>query len=178
MDWAKDGSIEEIKDYHILNEVVIDRGPCPTSVQLEIFFDDTYITSLVGDGIIIGTPTGSTAYNMSAGGSIVQVHNDTVSVTPLAPHSLSFRPLIISSGTVIKVRKPKDNRNSAWVSLDGATRFELTDGEEVVIQGSEKKLGLIVNKSDNLMNEWAQRLRTMLNWNQREQLKPLHKNQL
>ena len=108
----------------------------------------------------------------------MQVNNDTVCVTPLAPHSLSFRPLIISAATIIKVRKPNDNRNSAWVSLDGATRFEMKDGEEVIIQGSEKKLGLIVNKSDNLMNEWAQRLRNMLNWNQREQLKPLNKNSL
>ena len=178
MDWANAGNDEEIVDYHILNEVVVDRGPCPTSVQLELYFDDTYITSLVGDGLIISTPTGSTAYNMSAGGSIVQVNTDCMCVTPLAPHSLSFRPLIISPATVIKIRKPVDNRNSAWVSLDGATRFELKDGEELIVQGSEKKLSLIVGKSDNLMNEWAHRIRTMLNWNQREQLKPLQKKDL
>lgn len=61
----------EIKDFHVVNEVVIDRGPSPYSVQLEIFIDDNYFTTCVGDGLIISTPTGSTAYNLSAGGSIV-----------------------------------------------------------------------------------------------------------
>lgn len=60
-----------IDGFHILNEVVVDRGPFPISVQLEIYIDDTYMTTLVGDGLIIATPTGSTAYNMSASGSIV-----------------------------------------------------------------------------------------------------------
>jgi NAD kinase len=62
---------KEIKDYHILNEIVIDRGVWPTSVQLEIFFNNQFMTTLVGDGLIISTPTGSTAYNLSAGGSII-----------------------------------------------------------------------------------------------------------
>ena len=62
---------KEIKDYHILNEIVIDRGVWPTSVQLEIYFNDNFMTTLVGDGLIISTPTGSTAYNLSAGGSII-----------------------------------------------------------------------------------------------------------
>lgn len=62
---------KEIVDYHILNEIVIDRGPWPTSVQLEIWLDDNFMTTLVGDGLIISTPTGSTAYNLSAGGSII-----------------------------------------------------------------------------------------------------------
>jgi NAD+ kinase len=62
---------KEIVDYHILNEIVIDRGPWPTSVQLEIWFDGNFMTTLVGDGLIISTPTGSTAYNLSAGGSII-----------------------------------------------------------------------------------------------------------
>lgn len=60
-----------IKDYHVVNEVVIDRGPSPYAIQLEIYFDDNFMTVLVGDGLILATPTGSTAYNMSAGGSIV-----------------------------------------------------------------------------------------------------------
>ena len=60
-----------VKDFHIINEIVIDRGPSPYAIQLEIYFDGNYMTTLIGDGIIIATPTGSTAYNLSAGGSIV-----------------------------------------------------------------------------------------------------------
>ena len=61
----------KIKDFHIINELVIDRGPSPYSLQLQIYIDGNYHTSMIGDGLIIGTPNGSTAYNLSAGGSIV-----------------------------------------------------------------------------------------------------------
>ena len=60
-----------LDEFHVLNEVVVDRGPSPYSVQLDLYIDDNKFTSIVGDGIIISTPTGSTAYNLSAGGSIV-----------------------------------------------------------------------------------------------------------
>ena len=60
-----------IDGYHILNEVVVDRGPLPNAIQLEIYLDDEFMTTLVGDGLIISTPTGSTAYNLAAGGSII-----------------------------------------------------------------------------------------------------------
>lgn len=122
-----------VKDFHIINEVVIDRGPSPYSIQLELYFDGNYMTTLIGDGIIIATPTGSTAYNMSAGGSIVMSNTQCVCITPLAPHSLSFRPLIIPASTKVTVKKPQDNRNTAWVSLDGATRFALGEDEDLTI---------------------------------------------
>lgn len=115
----------------MLNEVVIDRGPSPYSVQLDLYIDDNKFTSLCGDGIIIATPTGSTAYNLSAGGSIVQANTPCICLTPLAPHSLSFRPLILPASSVIRLVKPSDGRSAAWVSLDGATRFKLTDGESI-----------------------------------------------
>ena len=95
-----------ISNFHVINEVVIDRGPSPYSLQLEIYLDDNYITTLIGDGLIIATPNGSTAYNLSAGGSIVQSNCECVCMTPLAPHSLSFRPLIIPMGTTITLKKP------------------------------------------------------------------------
>ena len=161
--------------YHVLNEVVADRGPSPYAIQLEVFFDGQFMTTLVGDGLIIATPTGSTAYNLSAGGSIIQANTQCISIAPLAPHSLSFRPLIVPVSTVITLRKPVDNRSSAWISLDGATRFELKDGEEVVIEGSDSTLSMVVNQTNNMMMLWSKRLVHMLNWNQREVMKPLTK---
>lgn len=95
------------------------------------------MTTLIGDGLIISTPNGSTAYNLSAGGSIVQSNCQCMLLTAIAPHSLSFRPLIIPLGTVVTLKKPKDNRNSAWVNLDGATRFELGEYEEFEIKASK-----------------------------------------
>ena len=91
--------------FHVLNEVVIDRGPSPYSIQLEVYLDDNFLTSIVGDGIIISTPPGSTAYNLSAGGSIVQANTPCILMTPIAPHSLSFRPLILPESSVIKLKK-------------------------------------------------------------------------
>jgi NAD+ kinase len=88
-----------INDFHVLNEVVIDRGPSPYSLSLDLYVDGNKFTSILGDGIIISTPTGSTAYNLSAGGSIVQANLDVICVTPLAPHSLSFRPLILPASS-------------------------------------------------------------------------------
>ena len=133
---------------------------------------------MVGDGLIVCTPTGSTAYNMSAGGSIVNANTQCILITPLAPHSLSFRPLIIPVSTVITLKKPDDGRGSAWVGMDGGTRFELTPGEELVIQGSESTLGMVINPADNLVDLWAQRLTNMLGWNKRDTLKPLMKKQI
>ena len=164
-----------IKDFHVINEIVIDRGPSPYSLQLEIYFDGVYMTTLIGDGLIISTPNGSTAYNLSAGGSIVQSNCQCICLTPLAPHSLSFRPLIIPINTTITLKKPDDNRNSAWVSLDGATRFELGDAENFEVKGSQSCISMVVNPSDNLTELWGQRLVKMLNWNERKQMKPLTK---
>lgn len=83
--------------------------------------------------MIIATPTGSTAYNLAAGGSIVHGNVPSISMTPLAPHSLSFRPLILPEGCTIRLKKPNDGRGGAWISIDGATRFMLVDGEEIII---------------------------------------------
>lgn len=166
-----------VEDFHIINEVVIDRGPSPYAIQIELMFDGNYMTTLIGDGIIISTPTGSTAYNMSAGGSIVMSNTECICITPLAPHSLSFRPLIIPASTKITIKKTQDNRNTAWVSMDGATRFILGEDEELTIQGSKNALSLVVNPSDNLTDLWGQRLVHMFNWNKREQMKALQKQQ-
>ena len=73
----------------------------------------------------------------------------------MAPHSLSFRPLIIHIGTVITLKKPLDNRNTAWVSLDGATRFELGENEEFKIEASDSCMSMVVNPSDNLTDLWG-----------------------
>ena len=78
-----------------------------------------------GFRLIVSTPTGSTAYNLSAGGCIVQANVPAICLTPLAPHSLSFRPLILPENAKICLKNPENGRTSVWVALDGATRFEL-----------------------------------------------------
>lgn len=159
----------------MLNEVVLDRGPSPYSIQLNISLFDTKLTSTLGDGIIISTPTGSTAYNLSAGGSIVETTTQCIQLTPLAPHSLSFRPLVVPSTAVFKVEKYVDNRSPAWVSLDGANRFLLKDGESIIVEGSQHPLTFVTLKTDNLTDLWSQRLVKFFGWNTRETHKILTK---
>ena len=137
-------------------------------MQLNVYIDENKITCAVGDGLIIATPTGSTAYNLAAGGSILETSAHCICITPLAPHSLSFRPLILHASAVIRVEKVRDGRNSGWVSLDGANRFKLEEGESIVISGSENPMSMVTLKSDNLTDLWAQRLVKFFGWNTRE----------
>lgn len=81
-----------------------------------------------------------------------------IQLTPLANHSLSFRPLILPENTLITLKNPDDGRSSVWVSLDGATRFELKTGEFISIKASNSGLGFVTNPIDNLTDIWAQRL--------------------
>lgn len=90
-----------------------------------------------------------------------------IALTPLAPHSLSFRPLILPDNASIKIKKTEDGRGSAWVSLDGATRFELKDGESFVIRASDYPVAFVTNPVDSLIDLWAQRLTQLLHWNSR-----------
>lgn len=91
--------------FQVLNEVVVDRGPSPYLSNIDLFLDGKHITSVQGDGLIVSTPTGSTAYSGSAGGSMVHPSVPCIMVTPICPHSLSFRPIVVPAGVELKVRK-------------------------------------------------------------------------
>jgi NAD+ kinase len=108
--------------HNILNDIVIDRGPNPTMSSIEVFGDDEHFTTLQADGICVATPTGSTAYNLAAGGSLCHPDNPVILVTAIAPHTLSFRPIILPDTIVLRVGVPYDGRASCWASFDGKER--------------------------------------------------------
>lgn len=87
----------------MLNEVVVDRGPHPYLSNIELFIDGKYITTVQGDGLIVSTPTGSTAYAVAAGASMIHPSVPAIMVTPICPHSLSFRPIVVPAGVELKV---------------------------------------------------------------------------
>lgn len=91
--------------FQVLNEVVIDRGPSPYLSNIDLFLDGKYITSVQGDGLIVSTPTGSTAYAVAAGASMIHPSVPAIMVTPICPHSLSFRPIVVPAGVELKVAK-------------------------------------------------------------------------
>lgn len=90
----------------VLNEVVVDRGPSPYLSNIDLFLDGKHITSVQGDGLIVSTPTGSTAYAVAAGASMIHPSVPAIMVTPICPHSLSFRPIVVPAGVELKVTPP------------------------------------------------------------------------
>jgi NAD+ kinase len=104
-----------VETYEVLNDVVVDRGPSAYMSQLELFGDETHLTTVTADGLVVATPTGSTAYSLSAGGSICHPEVPAFLVSPICPHSLSFRPSLLPDGMQLIVYVPLDSRNTAWV---------------------------------------------------------------
>ena len=97
------GEDKSQSEYLVLNEVVVDRGPSPYLSNIDLYLDGKLITSVQGDGIIISTPTGSTAYAVAAGASMIHPSVPAIMITPICPHSLSFRPIVVPAGVELKV---------------------------------------------------------------------------
>jgi NAD+ kinase len=108
--------------HNILNDIVLDRGPNPTMSSIEVFGDEEHFTTVQADGVCVATPTGSTAYNLAAGGSLCHPDNPVILVTAIAPHTLSFRPIILPDTIVLRLGVPYDARASCWASFDGKER--------------------------------------------------------
>ncbi|KAJ1397081.1 Protein-tyrosine phosphatase-like [Sesbania bispinosa] len=159
------------KVFDILNEVVVDRGSNPYLSKIECYEHDRLITKVQGDGVIVATPTGSTAYSTAAGGSMVHPNVPCILFTPICPHSLSFRPVILPDSARLELKIPEDARSNAWVSFDGKRRQQLSRGDSVRISMSQHPLPT-VNKFDQT-GDWFRSLIRCLNWNERLDQKAL-----
>ncbi|KAK1779892.1 ATP-NAD kinase-like domain-containing protein [Copromyces sp. CBS 386.78] len=123
---------------HAINEVSIDRGAHPHLAIIDIYVNNHFLTEAVADGILISTPTGSTAYSLSAGGSIVHPLVKSLLITPISPRSLSFRPLVLPLNTKVVLRLSKRNRGRELpVSIDGKRRVAVSIGMEVRVEGEK-----------------------------------------
>jgi NADH kinase len=124
---------------HAMNEVIIHRGRDPHLAVVEVFVGGRFLTEAVGDGMIVSTPTGSTAYSLSSGGSIIHPLVPSILLTPICPRSLSFRPLVLPAGTPINLKLSDKNRGrEVEVSIDGVRRSEAMGvGMEVRVIGEE-----------------------------------------
>lgn len=157
-----------ICEQQVLNELVVDRGPSPFVTQLELYGDGSLLTIAQADGLIIATPTGSTAYSLSAGGSLVHPGVSAISVTPICPHTLSFRPILLPDGMFLKIKVPLTSRSTAWCSFDGRVRTELAKGYYVTVQASPFPFPTVISSK----NEYIDSVSRNLHWNIREQQKP------
>jgi len=126
-------------DIFAMNEVIIHRGRDPHLAIVEVYVGGRFLTEAVADGMIVSTPTGSTAYSLSSGGSIVHPLVSSLLLTPICPRSLSFRPLVLPSNTPITLRLSEKNRGrEVEVSVDGIRRRRgLQVGMELRVEGEE-----------------------------------------
>jgi len=155
----------------VLNEVVIDRGPSPYLSNIDLYLDGKLITSVQGDGLIVSTPTGSTAYAVAAGASMIHPSVPAIMVTPICPHSLSFRPIVVPAGVELKITVSPDSRNTAWVSFDGRNRQELTHGDSLLVTTSIYPVPSIC--SQDQISDWFASLAECLHWNVRKKQKAM-----
>lgn len=126
----------------VLNDIVISKGTLARMIELQISIQGQFVTNLRGDGLIISTPTGSTAYSLSAGGPIINPAVQALILTPICPHTLTHRPLIVPGNVEIEVTlTSKDDGSMA--TLDGQVGVALTQGDTALIKTSGHKTKLI-----------------------------------
>ncbi len=133
---------EHVAHSTVLNDVVVSKGTLTRMIEIQIMIDGQFVTSLRGDGLIISTPTGSTAYSLSAGGPIVSPSVQALVLTPISPHTLTHRPLLVESRAALEVVLISEE-DGAMVTFDGQVGFSLTHGDTVSIQASEHRAKLI-----------------------------------
>merc|ERR1712050_104146 len=119
-----------------LNEVLVHRGQSSALAKLDVGVDGERVTLVQGDGLILATPTGSTAYSLAAGGSMVHPSVPAIMLTPVSPHSLSFRPVVLPDSAVITVGLPLTARCGAALSIDGKDICMLKVGDSVEVHTS------------------------------------------
>ncbi|KAJ3043270.1 hypothetical protein HK097_001776 [Rhizophlyctis rosea] len=155
--------------FQILNDLVVDRGPSAYMSQLELFVDDRHLTTVQADGLVLSTPTGSTAYSLSAGGSLVHPEVPSFLVTPICPHTLSFRPMLLPDSIELKIQVPADSRSTAWASFDGRHRIELKQGDYITVGLSRWPMPTVCEADQS--SDWFESLRRCLHWNERTRQK-------
>jgi len=132
--------------WHALNEAMLVRVGPPRICHVNLFVNGRFITTYAGDGVLVATPTGSTAYNLSAGGPIVVPEVRALLVTPINPHTLTNRPLIIPKESVVHL-EPADQRTEMALSVDGQIDVTVRQGEKVTIRASQHTL-LLIKRQD------------------------------
>ncbi|CAO3638678.1 unnamed protein product [Cunninghamella echinulata] len=158
-----------VEEYHVINELVVDRGPSPYVSQLELFGDNRHLTTVQADGLAISTPTGSTAYSLSAGGSLTDPGIHATLITPICPHTLSFRPTLVPDSMELRICVPYNSRNTAWASFDGRGRVEIKQGDHVKVTASKYPFPTVCKEDQ--ASDWFNSLQKCLHWNKRERQK-------
>ena len=148
-----------VSPFSALNDAVITTESIARVLKLETSIDKQYVTTYVADGLIISTPTGSTAYSLSAGGPIVHPALKAIIITPICPHTLTNRPIIVSEKSSISI-KPIFETNKITLTIDGQIKFDLLHSDKLVVKKAPYALKLISSSE----NDFFAILRKKLKW--------------
>ncbi|GAA0206551.1 NAD(+) kinase [Kangiella japonica] len=155
-----DGENNKERYSDALNDIVLYPGEISRMIEFEVYINDSFVYSLRGDGLIISTPTGSTAYALSAGGPIMSPSINAISLVPMFPHTLSSRPISIDAESKVDIVFSQANENEARLSCDGQVRFPVAPGEKICIRKRKEDLWLLHPKD----YDYFSLLRTKLGW--------------
>ncbi|KAF8813644.1 ATP-NAD kinase [Phlegmacium glaucopus] len=158
-----------VETFEVLNDLVVDRGPSPYVSLLELFGDEHHMTTVQADGLTVSTPTGSTAYSLSAGGSLAHPEIPAILITPICPHTLSFRPMLLPDSMELRICVPYNSRSTAWASFDGRGRVELKQGDHIKVTASRYPFPTVC--ADKQSTDWFHAISRTLKWNERERQK-------
>lgn len=150
---------EVVGRYHVLNDIVVNKGTLARISELEVRVDGRYLTNYRADGLIVATPTGSTAYSLSAGGPILSPQLPAVVLCPICPHTLTHRPLLLDDSAVVEVRLVSKN-GEVFLTLDGQEGFELQEDDVLRVTKGPRRVLLVQSAG----RDYFQLLRTKLVW--------------
>ncbi len=150
---------KEIDTYKALNDIVVSKGAISKISELELYCNDTFVSHFNSDGLIVSTPTGSTAYSLSAGGAIIDPTINCMLLTPVCPHSFNnSRPIVFSPESVLKIRDVQDGEQNIYLTVDGKINVELEYGDVVEIRASDTTTNLIKLKNEEFYKRVYQKI--------------------
>ncbi|MFD1094189.1 NAD kinase [Salegentibacter chungangensis] len=149
-------SNEAIFDHVAMNEIAVSRKNTTSMITVDTWLNDQYLTSYWADGLIVSTPTGSTGYSLSCGGPVITPDADSLVITPIAPHNLNARPLVIKDDTKITL-KVSGRENSHLVSMDSRLAT-LKNNTEIIIRKADFNINMVELKEDSFLNTLRKKL--------------------
>ena len=154
---------QTLVEHDACNDVVIKHQGSIRMIELDTMVDDVFINTVWADGLIVSTPTGSTAYALSSGGPLVEPTLDATLIVPICPHTLSYRPLIVDSNKAVEIGYTQHNQDTALVSIDGQITEIIHPGDKIIVSAMPLKLQLIQPQE----HDYFSTLRTKLRWSEK-----------
>ncbi|HWW62918.1 MAG TPA: NAD(+) kinase, partial [Thermoanaerobaculia bacterium] len=146
--------------YRVLNDVAINKSAIARIIEMKVSVAGLFVSTFRGDGLIVATPTGSTAYNLSAGGPIIYPTMGAVVITPICPHTLTNRPIVLPDELDIEISLLNREAADVYMTLDGQEGFEIRDSDRICVRKSEQHVLMVQSPDKNYFDV----LRTKLKW--------------